>query len=293
MNVSTELDATEYAIVIPAYNEADSLGAIIARIHAAMPGAPVVVVDDGSTDGTGEAARAAGAQVLTHPYNKGNGAAVKTALRALTAAKVIIIDADGQHPPEMLPTLVHLARTHDLVVGARTGDSAALRHRKLGNWLFCALASFLSERDIPDVTSGFRVLDRQKALEFIHLYPNGFSFPTTSTLAFISAGYNVTFTPIVATLRPKETTSKIRPIRDGLRFVLMIVRISTMINPLRIFVPTALITFFVGLVWTVRTLFETAQVSAAGAFLLGTGLNILFFGIVVDQLAALRLKNRD
>ena len=146
-------DSSKLAIVIPAYNEAASIGEIIARARAALPGAPIVVVDDGSTDGTGAVARDAGAEVLTHPYNKGNGAAVKTALRALKVAKIIIIDADGQHPPEMIPTLAQTARTHDLVVGARTGDSTAMRHRKLGNWLFCTLASFLSERDIPDLVT--------------------------------------------------------------------------------------------------------------------------------------------
>jgi glycosyltransferase involved in cell wall biosynthesis len=280
------------AIVIPCYNEAESISGVISRILKTVPDAQIVVLDDGSTDQTAQVARAAGAQVLQHPYNKGNGAAIKTALRSLNADRILVIDADGQHPPEMIPVLLEKSNIYDLVVGARLSGEA-LGHRRFGNWLFCALASFLSDFNIPDLTSGFRVFNRRKALEFIHLYPNGFSFPTTSTLAFISAGYSVTFVPVESALRVKETKSKIRPIRDGMLFLLMILRISTMINPLRIFTPVALVTLLAGVVWTIRTLLMTQQVSAVGAFLFGTGLNILFFGIVVDQLAAIRLRSKD
>jgi glycosyltransferase involved in cell wall biosynthesis len=281
------------AVVIPAFNEASSIGRVIGEIRSAVPGVDVVVVDDGSTDGTGAAAAAAGARVLSHPYNKGNGASVKTALRQVDAERIVIIDADGQHPPAMIPQLLDRLETHDLVVGARVASSEAPQHRRIGNWLFCKLAGLLSEREIPDLTSGFRAFNRAKALEFIHLYPNGFSFPTTSTLSFISAGYSVSFLPITAALRPANTSSHIRPLHDGLRFVLMIIRISTMINPLRVFVPAAMLCLFGGLAWSVRTLLLTSQISAAGAFLIGAGINILFFGIVVDQLAAIRLKGRD
>ncbi len=281
------------AVVIPAYNEATTVPALVQRIRGLMPDAEVVVVDDGSTDRTGELAAAAGARVLRHPLNKGNGAAVKTALRSLDADRILVIDADGQHPAEMLPELAKALDEYDLVVGARTAESDAKSYRRFGNWVFCTLASFLSDRTIPDVTSGFRGFDRKKALEFVHLYPNGFSFPTTSTLSFISAGYNVKFVPIVASDRSDDTTSHIRPISDGLRFILMIVRISSMINPLRIFLPVALGLMLMGIVWSIRTMAISGQISAVGAFLVGAGLNILFFGIVVDQLAAIRLKSRD
>lgn len=281
------------AVVIPAYNESPTIGPLVQRIRDAMPAAEIVVVDDGSHDATSEAAAASGARVLKHPLNKGNGAAVKTALRTLDADRILIIDADGQHPAAMLPELARELDQFDLVVGARTAESDAKGHRRLGNWVFCRLASFLSDRDIPDVTSGFRGFDRRKALEFIHLYPNGFSFPTTSTLSFISAGYNVKFVPIIASDRSRDTTSHIRPVSDGLRFILMILRIATMINPLRIFAPVALLVILTGVAWSVRTLLLTAQISAVGALLVGAGLNILFFGIVVDQLAALRLRPRD
>ena len=280
-------------VVVPAYNEAESIQQVIEKIRQAAPELDVVVVDDGSSDATAEKAALAGATVLRHPHNKGNGAAVKTALRALPHDGIVIIDADGQHPPEMIGTLARQLGEYDLVVGARTADSDAKGHRRFGNWVFCRLASFLSERRIPDVTSGFRAIDRRKALEFIHLYPNGFSFPTTSTLSFISAGYNVKFEPVVAAARPEHTHSHIRPLRDGLRFVLMILRITTMINPLRIFAPTAVIAMLLGVAWSVRTLAFSGQISAVGALLFGAGVNILFFGIVVDQLAAIRSKSKN
>lgn len=289
----TPRTAAPLTVVVPACNEIQTIGAVVAAIHRAVPEAEVVVVDDGSTDGTAAAAGAAGARVLVHPYNKGNGAAVKTALRAVACERIVILDADGQHPPEKIPQLVGLLDTHDLVVGARVAASLAPRHRRLGNWLFCRLAALLSEREIPDLTSGFRALRRGRALEFVHLYPNGFSFPTTSTLSFISAGYSVAFVPIEAAARSPETRSHIRPLRDGLRFVLMIIRITTMMNPLRVFVPAAAVCLLAGVAWSVRTLLLTGQISAAGAFLVGAALNILFFGIVVDQLAAIRLKGRD
>jgi glycosyltransferase involved in cell wall biosynthesis len=291
--MTTSTHASELAVVIPAFNEASNIAGVIARIRAVVPQAAIVVVDDGSTDGTGDAAAAAGARVIRKPHNKGNGAAVKTALRQVDARLLVIIDADGQHPPEMIPALVEAAAANDLVVGARTSASDAAWHRTLANRVFCRLASFLSEQEIPDLTSGFRLIDRAKALEFVHLYPNGFSFPTTSTLSFLSAGYSVTFLPITAARRPADSQSKIKPLRDGLRFILMIIRISTMINPLRVFVPAAALTFAAGIAWTIRTMLLTAQVSAAGAFLIGAGINILFFGIVVDQLAALKLRGRD
>jgi glycosyltransferase involved in cell wall biosynthesis len=281
------------AVVVPAYNEAESIQNVVGKIRQVVPALEVVVVDDGSTDATAERAALAGATVLRHPHNKGNGAAVKTALRELPHDGLVIIDADGQHPPEMIPTLARQLGEYDLIVGARTSDSDAKSHRQFGNWVFCRLASFLSERRIPDVTSGFRAIDRRTALEFIHLYPNGFSFPTTSTLAFISAGYNVKFEPVVAAARHEHTHSHIRPLRDGLRFILMILRIATMINPLRIFAPTAVLAMILGVAWSIRTLALSGQISAAGALLFGAGVNILFFGIVVDQLAAIRIKSKN
>lgn len=285
--------ASTAVIVIPAFNEATTVGAVVANVRRVLPSVAVVVIDDGSTDGTGAAALAAGARVITHPYNKGNGAAAKTALREIHAEHIVIIDADGQHPPEMIPKMLEALQTHDLVIGARTTASASSAQRRFANWVFCKLAGVMSGREIPDLTSGFRAMNRLKALEFIHLYPNGFSFPTTTTLSFLSTGYSVKFMPIESASRPSHTHSHIRPLRDGLRFLLIIVRISTMINPLRVFGPASVMFFLAGVAWGVRTMLMTRQISALGAFLIGASLNILFFGIVLDHLAAIRLKGRD
>jgi glycosyltransferase involved in cell wall biosynthesis len=280
-------------VVIPAYNEATHIGEVIDRIRQAVPGAAIVVVDDGSSDDTVQATEASGTRVLAHPYNKGNGAAVKTALRSLETDKLVIIDGDGQHPPETIPILLGRLEHYDLVVGARTSESESPIHRNLGNWLLRQFATYLSDCYIPDLTSGFRAVDRLKALEFIHLYPNGFSFPTTNTMAFISAGYSVFFEPIVAQTRSKDSNSKIHPIRDGLRFGLMILRISTMINPLRVFLPVGFFSLLTGIAWGIHTFILSRQLSVAGTLLISVGLNILFFGIVVDQLVAMRLRGRD
>ncbi len=285
--------ASKAVIVIPAFNEATTVGTVVANVRRALPTIDVVVIDDGSTDGTGAAATAAGARVITHPYNKGNGAAAKTALREINAEHLVIIDADGQHPPEMIPRMLDALKSHDLVIGARTSASASSIQRRFANWVFCTLAGVMSGREIPDLTSGFRAINRLKALEFIHLYPNGFSFPTTTTLSFLSTGYSVKFMPIESASRPAHTQSHIRPLRDGLRFLLIIVRISTMINPLRVFGPASLLFFIAGVVWGIRTMLMTSQISALGAFLIGASLNILFFGIVLDHLAAIRLKGRE
>ncbi len=283
----------DITIVIPAYNEAEGIARVIHDIKSLLPDTPLLVVDDGSEDNTADVALLAGAAIIRHPYNKGNGAAVKTALRHVKTEKIVIIDADGQHPPEMLSVLINGLKKFDLVVGARTAKSDALLHRDVGNLMLRTFAGYLSGHKIPDLTSGFRAFDRAKALEFIHLYPNGFSFPSTCTMAFISAGYNVAFEPITATKRAIGTHSKIRPLRDGFKFGLLIIRIATMINPLRVFFPSGFLAFLIGISWTIRNVIVHGQFSVAGTLFVTLGIEIIFFGIVVDQLAALRLKIRD
>ena len=190
-------------------------------------------MDDGSSDQTSEAARAAGARVVRHPYNKGNGAAVKTGIREAQGELVLLMDGDGQHDPADIQKIIALLPEYDLVVGARAWNAQATFSRGLGNLLLARLASYLCGRKIPDLTSGFRAARRDRMREFLHLFPNGFSYPTTSTMAFVRAGYNLRFVPIDGKQRTVSSTSKMRPWREGVRFLVIILRMVTLFSPLR------------------------------------------------------------
>jgi len=281
-------------IVIPAYNEEQTIADVIRGAMKNVPEARVMVIDDGSTDNTLKRATDAGAEVIRHPTNKGNGACLKTALRSLKGGIIAVLDADGQHDPMELPRILDQLKDFDLVVGARNfsnQEGSALRN--LGNRLLRGLASFLAERDIPDLTSGFRAFRHEIAIKFLHLYPNGYSFPSTSTLSFITAGYNVTFTPVTVNSRPTHTKSKLRPFRDGFRFIMFILRIITMTNPNKIFLPAGLVMILMGIFLTVRNLILFQQFSGGVVLFLAGGINIIFIGLILDQFASLRLQERD
>jgi len=281
-------------VVIPAFNEEKSVAGVIAGVRREAPEAVILVVDDGSTDGTADAARAAGAEVISHPLNKGNGAAVKTALRSISGGRVAIIDGDGQHDPRDLPLLLERLDRFDLVVGSRafTNDEGSL-FRNAGNLFMRRLASFLAEQRITDLTSGFRAFRHSIACKFLHMYPNGYSFPSTSTLSFIAAGYSVDFFPIRVRHRSEDTQSKLRPFRDGFRFLQFMLRIVTIANPNKIFFPTGLIMVLIGIFLTIRNLILFAQFSGGVVLFLAGGINIIFFGLILDQFATLRLRERD
>ena len=227
----------ELTIMIPAFNEAHAIRAVLQSVHAQLPGVAIVVVDDASTDGTAAQAEMPGVRVLRHPINRGNGACVKTALKAVTTPYMAVIDADGQHDPAQLPTLMALLPDYDLVIGARTTREGHMNWlRAWGNQLLQGLASSLAKQHIPDLTSGFRVFKRDVVAQFSHLYPEGFSFPTTSTLACMTNGYAVTFVPV--TMPPRMGgTSKIRVLQDGLRFIRLIMRMISIFAPSRIMYP--------------------------------------------------------
>jgi glycosyltransferase involved in cell wall biosynthesis len=281
-------------VVIPAYNEESTVRDVVLAVKRHVPDARVLVIDDGSTDSTAQAAGDAGADVISHPLNKGNGAAIKTALRAIPGGRVAVIDGDGQHHAEDLPKLLDRLSQFDMVVGSRTfasADGSALRN--LGNIVLRKLASFLAEQDIPDLTSGFRVFRHEIASKFLHVYPNRYSFPSTSTLSFITAGYSVGFLPVRVRRRPPQTSSKLRPFRDGFRFIMFILRIITLANPNKIFFPVGLALVVAGIVLTIRNLILFAQFSGGIVLFLAGGTNIIFFGLILDQFATLRLQERD
>jgi len=274
------------SVLIPAYNEAHSVGQLIHSLNSEARWQEIVVIDDGSSDGTGVEAEKAGARVLRHPYNKGNGAAVKTGLRNATGTYILIVDADGQHQPHDALRLVEQLDQFELVVGSRSGDSQASWSRRVGNTLLNRIASYLTGQAIPDLTSGFRAARRDCMLEFIHLFPNGFSTPTTSTMSFIRAGYSVRFEPVVAAQRQGQ--SKIRLGSDGARFVLILLKVITIFSPLRLFVPISGALFAAGAAYAAWTIATQAHVTNSSVLLILSSIVILLIGLISEQIASLR-----
>jgi glycosyltransferase involved in cell wall biosynthesis len=277
--------------VIPAFNEAEVIADVVSELRRSADWHQVLVVDDGSHDRTAEAAEAAGAQVIRHPYNKGNGASVKSGIRAATGEYILIIDADGQHQPADAVRLVARLGEFDLVVGARTRATQASWARRLGNGALNALASYLTSRPIPDLTSGFRAARRQQLREFLHLLPNRFSTPTTTTLAFVKAGYNVAFEPVEA--RERVGTSKIRLLSDGTRFFLIALKVVTIFSPLRVFVPASLASFALGVGYAIWTVATQSHVTNSSVLLIMLGVIVFLMGLVSEQIAALRFERRE
>ena len=275
-------------IVVPAFNESGSIGGVVTALRAAARWHEVLVVDDGSSDGTGEAAADAGARVLRHPYNKGNGASVKTAIRAATSDWIAIIDADGQHRTEDAKRIVEKLGDFDLVIGARDPRTQATAGRRIGNAVLNRLAAYLTERPIPDLTSGYRAARREYLLEFIHLLPNGFSTPTTTTLAFIKAGYNVAFEPIAAL--PRVGNSKIRLASDGAKFFLILLKVITIFSPLRIFAPVSGIAFAVGAGYGAWNYVYHARIPNGAVLLLMFSVIVILVGLISEQIATLRFE---
>ena len=283
-------DPSAVSIVIPAYNEGHSVAAVVSAMAAAATWREIIVVDDGSADDTGARARAAGARVVSHPYNKGNGAAVKSGIRAASGDFVLILDGDGQHRAADACRLVSRLGDFDLVVGARAGSTQATAARRLGNNALNGLASHLTGRTIPDLTSGFRGARREYLMEFLHLLPNGFSTPTTTTLAFIKAGYNVAFEPTEAATRLGQ--SKIRLAQDGARFLMIILKIVTLFSPLRVFLPIAVVSFTVGAAYAVWTIATQRHVTNSSVLLIVLAVMVFLVGLVSEQISALRFEGR-
>jgi glycosyltransferase involved in cell wall biosynthesis len=263
---------------------------VVTGLAAAGHWREIIVVDDGSTDETGAHAAKAGARVIRHPYRKGNGAAVKSGIRQATGDYILIIDGDGQHQPGDAMRLVAQLGEYDLVVGARSSSTQATVSRRFGNSLLNRLASFLAEREIPDLTSGFRAARRAYLLEFLHLLPNGFSTPTTTTLAFLRAGYNVRFEPVEAKQRSGE--SKIRLATDGPKFLLIVFRVMTIFSPLRIFLPIALLAFLLGAGYAVWTIATQMHVTNSSVLLIVFAVLVFLVGLVSEQISALRFDGR-
>jgi glycosyltransferase involved in cell wall biosynthesis len=281
-------DASVVSVVIPALNEEHSIADVVTRLRAAAPWREIVVVDDGSSDETGPRAEQAGARVIRHPYNKGNGAAVKTGIRHATGEFLLIVDGDGQHQPGDACRIADRLGEYDLVVGARSGATQASATRRGGNALLNWLAGYLTGRPIPDLTSGLRGARREHLREFLHLLPNGFSTPTTTTLAFIRAGYNVAFEPVDA--RPRVGRSKLRVTRDGARFFLILLKVITIFSPLRLFVPLSALTFASGAIYGLANFLAAGRIPNGAVVLLLFAVIVFLVGLISEQISALRFE---
>ena len=287
----TDALTARVSVVVPAFNEEPSIGALVSELRQAASWHEVLVVDDGSVDDTAARASAAGARVVRHPYNKGNGAAVKTAIRNATGEFVLIVDADGQHRAADAVRLVSKLDQYELVVGARSGATQASAARRLGNSVLNEIASYLTEQHIPDLTSGFRAARREHLLEFLHLLPNGFSTPTTTTLAFIKAGYSVWFEPIHAGVRTGD--SKIRLGSDGTKFAVILLKVVTIYSPMRVFLPLSLAWFVLGGAYAVWTILTQSHVTNSSVLLILLSVIIFLVGLVSEQISSLRFERRD
>jgi glycosyltransferase involved in cell wall biosynthesis len=283
----------ELSVVLPALNEQNAIEGLLVRLKKALEGRSheILVVDDGSVDQTAEIANRHGARVIHHPYRKGNGAAVKRGIREAVGSVILLMDADGQHPPEEIPRLLEEMKTHDMAVGARSRGSGQQAHRWAANRFFSMLASYLAGERIPDLTSGFRAIRAEIAKRYVDLLPNTFSYPSTLTVTLARAGYTIEHVPIVTD--PSQSRSKIRPPADGLRFLFILLKVGVGLAPFRVFFPLSLLLFLLGLGWYAYTFATYNRFTNMSALLLCTSVIIFMLGLVAEQIAQLRRERRD
>ncbi len=291
-SINSMANGCEISIVIPVFNEAVNLAPLLDKIQSLkLARVEIIVIDDGSIDNSSEVALSAGANVIRHPYNIGNGAAVKSGIRAARGRLIVLMDGDGQHRPEDIPKLLAEASNYHMVVGARAKGSKLRFHRYAANQLYNLLASYVTRFRVQDLTSGFRVLSRREEHKFIDLLPNTFSYPTTLTLAFLRSGFTVKYVPIQTLYRAGQ--SKISLVTDGIRFLLIITKIATLFSPFRVFLPVSVFFFLAGLANYLYTYFSQGRFTNMSVFLLTTAVIIFMLGLVSEQIALLRMESRS
>ena len=286
----------EVSIIISAYREEGGIRAVVEGVRRVMDTTgricEIIVVNDGSDDGTAEEAQKAGARVISHPYNIGNGAAVKTGIRNALGDILVMIDGDGQHSPDDIPRLLEKMDIYDMAVGARTGDSDASFHRRVANRIYNWFATYMCKRRIEDLTSGFRAIKAVIARQFVSLLPNEFSYPTTITMALIRSGYSFAYVPIKTQRRVGQ--SKIRLLRDGSRFFLIIIKIATLFSPMRVFLPVSALMFLAGLGYGLfKIFFLGGRYGPTSAMLMTVAVVVFMVGLVSEQVAQLRFDRSE
>ncbi len=281
------------SIIIPAYNEEASIANVLQGLEGWRARAEIIIVDDCSTDRTAQIAEQAGFRVIRHRFNKGYGAALKTGIRAATGDIIVMMDADSEHNAAQISNLLDHLDDNDMVVGARTKGSHAPLLRRPGKWLLSKVANYLAQTNIPDLNSGFRAFRKDVAKLFLHILPNGFSFTTTLTLALFKEGYSVAYVPI--TTSPRIGTSTVNPIRDGLNTLMLIIRIIALFDPLRVFVPTSAVLFFIGVAYWLADILlrQRLNIPSGAIILILAGVIIFMFGILADQVSAIRREKYE
>jgi glycosyltransferase involved in cell wall biosynthesis len=279
------------SVIIPVFNESQSIAGLVGRIRELYPDFEILVINDGSSDDTAEAAGRAGAKVYSHPYNIGNGAAVKSGIRVATGDILVFMDGDGQHDPSDIQKLLSFLPEYDMVVGARVKGSQSSVGRAFGNRLFNWFGSYVAKFPIQDLTSGFRAIKADLARSFIYLLPNTYSYPTTITLGVLRSGNSVKYTPIEA-LKRKKGRSKIKFFQDGIRFFMIIVKICTLYSPMRVFLPVSFFMFLLGLAWYAYTFFDEGRFTNMSALLFTTSVTIFMMSLISEQICQMRFERR-
>ena len=274
------------SVVLPAYNEEPSIGETIKEIIKLHPNVEILVIDDGSTDSTSQEAIDAGATVMRHPHNIGNGAAIKTGLRYASGDWIVMMDADGQHKPADIEKLLEYKDDYDMIIGARSKGSKTSWHRDLANFIYNWLASYVTKHKIEDLTSGFRMVKNERVRKFIYLMPNTFSYPSTVTMAYLRSGLSVKYVPIQT--RARKGKSKIKLFQDGIRFFLIITRIATLFSPFRVFLPVSSIFFVTGLGYYLFTYITQHRFTNMSALLFSSSVIIFMMGLVSEQISQMR-----
>ncbi len=280
------------SVVIPAFNESQTIGDLVQTVQQRYPDFEIVVIDDGSEDNTAEVAADSGARVYSHPYNIGNGAAIKSGIRVASGDIFVFMDGDGQHDPEDIEKMLNHLPEFDMIVGARGKGSQASVGRGIGNKIYNWLGSYVSKFPIEDLTSGFRAVKAEIARSFLYLLPNTYSYPTTITLGVLRSGRSIKYIPIT-TQRRRKGSSNIRLLHDGVRFFMIIIRICTLYSPMRVFLPVSFVMFLLGTIRYAYSFITEGRFTNMSALLYVTSIIIFMMSLISEQICQMRFERRS